>query len=119
VGVNRLRFLLESLACVSASITALNARSQLLVVRGNPAELLPELLRRWQITHLVFEKDDNGYARTRDAAVREIAKDAGVELVDVDGHQLYPVSEVLKRAGGKAPMTMQSLQKVSCPRARH
>ena len=41
---------------LSDEITKTQSESQLLVVRGEPTELLPELWKRWNITHLVIEK---------------------------------------------------------------
>ena len=58
VGVNRWQFLLDSMTVLSENITAVNPKSQLLVVRGPPTTILPFLFRHWQITHLVFEKDE-------------------------------------------------------------
>lgn len=97
---------------VSDNLTKLNDLSQLLVVRGEPNSLLPELWKRWGITHLAFERDPNGYARARDAVVREAAKKAGVEIIERDGHHLYDIQEVINKNKGKPIMTMASYRKV-------
>ena len=83
VGINRFRFLLESMSALSSNITSTQANSQLLVVRGEPTELLPELWKRWDITHLVIEKDPSAYGRRRDALILEAAKKSKVEVVAV------------------------------------
>ncbi|UZJ57312.1 hypothetical protein CBS101457_006632 [Exobasidium rhododendri] len=110
VGLNRFRFLLESMQDVSNSIKAINPASQLLVVRGDPVELLPELFKRWKISHIVFEKDPSGYARRRDEQVIELAKKNDVEVIQRNGHYLYDVEEVVKKNGGKPTMSMKALQ---------
>lgn len=119
VGVNRFRFLLESMSALSESITSLNALSQLLVVRGDPAALIPELLKRWNIDTIAFEADVNAYPRARDAKIREIAKQAGVKVLEVHGHHLYNIDKVLESHGGKATTTMAALRKVGITYASH
>jgi cryptochrome len=113
VGLNRFRFLLESMQDVSDSITAINPASQLLVVRGDPVELLPELFTRWNISHLVFEKDPSGYARRRDEQVLELAKKSKVNVIQKNGHYLWDVEEVVKKNGGNPTMSTTALQGVS------
>lgn len=54
---------------LSASITKLNKKSKLFVLREAPQTLLPKLFKAWNVTHLVFEKDTDAYARDRDASV--------------------------------------------------
>ncbi len=54
--------------------------SRLLVVRGDPGEVLPRVLREWRCSRLTFESDTEPYARARDAAVCAAAKAAGVEV---------------------------------------
>lgn len=53
--MNRFNFLIESMNDLSRSLTRLNNESKLLVVRGSPYTLLPELWKTWGITHLVYE----------------------------------------------------------------
>jgi cryptochrome len=113
VGINRFRFLLESMQDVSDSIHKINDKSQLLVVRGDPVELLPELFKRWKISHIVFEKDPSGYARRRDHQIEELAKKGGVEVVSKNGHYLYDVEEVVEKHKGKPIMSITAFQGVS------
>ncbi|KAJ3114416.1 hypothetical protein HK100_001667 [Physocladia obscura] len=113
VGINRFRFLLESMQTLSDRITEIEPNSQLLVVRGEPTYLLPLLWSRWRITHLVFEKDTSAYGRRRDAAILAAAKTASVIVVAVQGHHLYDPEEVTRRNKGKPTMTISSLQKIA------
>lgn len=97
---------------LSDNVNKTNALSQLLVVRGDPVLLLPELFKRWNISHLVFEKDVNGYARQRDAEVIEAAKKAGVTVINGAGRYLWDVEEVVQRA--EKPVTsLKMLEGVS------
>ena len=109
--MNRFRFLLESMSNLASNITAIEPLSTLLVVRGEPSLLLPELVKRWSITHVVFESDPTGYAARRDAKVKEIMKGLGIEVVTENGHWLYDPEEVVKKHGGKPLTSMSQLQK--------
>ena len=41
---------------LSDQLRLLNDAQKLLVVRGSPQNVLPEMWRQWGITHLVYEK---------------------------------------------------------------
>lgn len=113
VGLNRFQFLLESMQSISDELTALNPAQKLHVLRGPPEDVLPVLWKSWGITHLVFEKDSNGYAKIRDAKVMEMAEKAGVEVVGVHGRHLYDPEEVVKNNEGKGTMTLHQWQGVT------
>ncbi len=58
--------------------SSLKARgSNLLVLRGNPEEVLPKVWKDWKITRLCFEVDTEEYAKKRDAKIKAAAKAAG------------------------------------------
>lgn len=94
---------------VSASITKLNKQSKLFVLREPAVTLLPKLFKAWKITHLVFEKDTDAYAKERDAEVVEHAKKAGVKIVMKSGRTLWDSDEVVKANGGKPTMSMSQI----------
>ena len=71
VGPNRWQFLLDCQEDLSRSLTSLNPRQKLLVVRAAPTDVLPQLFSAWNITHLVFETDPDVHGATRDAAGRK------------------------------------------------
>ncbi|KAM0720408.1 hypothetical protein Q7P37_004544 [Cladosporium fusiforme] len=110
VGPNRWQFLLDCQNDLSASITKLNKNSKLFVLREPAVTLLPKLWKTWGITHLVFEKDTDAYAKERDAKVMQMAKDAGVEVVVKSGRTLWDSDEVVKKHGGKPTMSMSQMQ---------
>ncbi|KAH6668024.1 DNA photolyase [Halenospora varia] len=68
VGVNRRQILIDCQNDLSTSITNLNPKSKLFLMREAPQTLFPKLFKAWKITHLVFEKDTDAYARDRDLA---------------------------------------------------
>ena len=71
-----------------------------------------KLFKAWNITHLVFEKDTDAYARNRDEDVMKQAKEAGVEVIAKMGRTLYDPDELAKANGGKPAMSMTQVQHV-------
>ncbi|EGR48899.1 DNA photolyase [Trichoderma reesei QM6a] len=110
VGVNRFQFLLDCQNDLSQSITKLNKKSKLFVLREGPQTLFPKLFEAWKPTHLVFEKDTDTYARTRDEAVVKAAKEAGVEVITRSGRTLWDSDEIVAHHDGKPTMTIAALQ---------
>lgn len=97
---------------LSASITKLNPKSKLFVLREAPQTLLTKLFKAWNISHLVFEKDTDAYARERDEDVIQQAKDAGVEVISRMGRTLYDPDDLVKANGGKPTMSISQVQHV-------
>ncbi|KAI9727652.1 MAG: hypothetical protein M1828_005880 [Chrysothrix sp. TS-e1954] len=111
VGPNRFQFLLDCQNNLSENLTKLNKKQKLFLVREAPQTVLPKLWKKWRITHLVFEKDVDGYARQRDEEVMKKAKEAGVEVVTRTGRTLYDPDELVKANGGHPTMSMGQVQK--------
>ena len=61
------------------------------------------------MTHLVFEKDTDSYARERDDVVIKAAKDAGVKVVVQSGRTLWDSDDIVRSHGGKPTMSMTQL----------
>ncbi|KAK5995718.1 Cryptochrome-2 [Cladobotryum mycophilum] len=92
-------FTLDCQNDLSMSITKLNEKSKLFVLREAPQTLFPKLFKAWKPTHLVFEKDTDAYARSRDDAVMQAAQEAGVQVVVRSGRTLWDSDRVLQAAG--------------------
>ena len=97
---------------LSASITNLNPKSKLLVLREASQTVLVKLFKAWKISHLVFEKDTDAYARERDQDVVKQAKEAGVEVIVKMGRTLYDPDDLVKANNGKPTMSMTQVQHV-------
>ncbi len=76
-------------------------------MREGPTTLLPKLFNTWKITHLVFEKDTDAYARQRDVEITKLAHDAGVEVVTRVGRTIWDPDRLVEKNGGKATMTQK------------
>ncbi|MCJ1465110.1 hypothetical protein MMC07_003726 [Pseudocyphellaria aurata] len=123
VGPNRWQYLymlmqdnffrLDCQSDLSESITKLNPKSKLFVVREAPQTVLVKLFRAWKISHLVFEKDTDAYARSRDEKIMEIAKEAGVKVITKVGRTLYDPDELVRANGGNPTMSITQVQNAS------
>ncbi|GAO13284.1 uncharacterized protein UV8b_03703 [Ustilaginoidea virens] len=112
-GTNRWQFLLDCQNDLSESISRLNPKSKLFVLREGPQTLFPKLFKAWHVTHLVFEKDTDSYARGRDAVVTRAAEAAGVQVVVRSGRTLWDSDEIVSKNGGNPTMSMTSLLSAS------
>ena len=75
--------------------------------------MLVKLFNAWKITHLVFEKDTDAYARDRDEEVMRQAKEAGVEVITRMGRTLYDPDELVRNNHGKPVMSISQVEHVS------
>ncbi|KAF2717477.1 hypothetical protein K431DRAFT_341343 [Polychaeton citri CBS 116435] len=110
VGPNRFQFLIDCQNDLSSSYQRLNPKQKLWVLREGATTLLPKLMKAWKITHLVFEKDTDAYAKERDTKVVRDAEEAGVTVMIRNGRTLWDSDEVAKKNGGKPTMSATQLQ---------
>ncbi|KAM3851165.1 cryptochrome-2 [Vipera latastei] len=110
VGINRWRFLLQSLEDLDNSLRKLNSR--LFVVRGQPTDVFPRLFKEWGVTHLTFEYDSEPFGKERDAAIVKLAKEAGVEVTTENSHTLYDLDRIIELNGHKPPLTYKRFQAI-------
>lgn len=103
---------LDCQADLSSSIKKLNPKSQLFVIREAPQTLLPKLLKSWNASHLVFEKDTDAYGRERDVEIMKVVKKLGVTVITKTGRTLYDADELVKANGGHPTMTISQVQQV-------
>lgn len=106
----------SSLDCqndLSKSISKINPKSKLFVIREGPQTVFPKLFKAWKVTHVVFEKDTDNYPRQRDAAIAEAARKAGVEVIVRSGRTLWDSDDIVKAHKGKPTMSLSQLQAAS------
>ncbi|GAA6101862.1 cryptochrome-1b isoform X2 [Tachysurus ichikawai] len=110
VGINRWRFLLQCLEDLDASLRKLNSR--LYVIRGQPTDVFPRLFKEWKITHLSYEYDSEPFGKERDAAIKKLANEAGVEIIVRISHTLYDLEKIIALNGGQPPLTYKCFQTI-------
>uniref|UniRef100_H3D186 Cryptochrome circadian regulator 3a n=1 Tax=Tetraodon nigroviridis TaxID=99883 RepID=H3D186_TETNG len=102
------RFLLQCLEDLDANLRKLNSR--LFVIRGQPANVFPRLFKEWKISRLTFEYDSEPFGKERDAAIKKLAKEAGVEVIVKISHTLYDLDKIIELNGGQPPLTYKRFQ---------
>ncbi|MEE6478177.1 hypothetical protein FKM82_011766 [Ascaphus truei] len=108
VGINRWRFLLQCLEDLDANLRKLNSR--LFVIRGQPADVFPRLFKEWDISKLSIEYDSEPFGKERDAAIRKLASEAGVEVIVRISHTLYDLDKIIELNGAQPPLTYKRFQ---------
>lgn len=114
--VSSFRFLLQSLEDLDSSLRKLNSR--LFVIRGQPTDVFPRLFKvtpasnarpyfafkrtqqmlpvipqEWNISRLSYEYDSEPFGKERDAAIKKLASEAGVEVTVCISHTLYDLDK--------------------------
>lgn len=74
--------------------------------------MLVKLFKSWKISHLVFEKDTDAYARDRDKEVAKMAENAGVKVITKVGRTLYDPDSLVHVQQGKPTMSINQVQQV-------
>ncbi|XP_014255348.1 cryptochrome-1-like isoform X2 [Cimex lectularius] len=110
VGINKWRFLLQCLEDIDRSLRNLNSR--LFVIRGQPADILPKLLKEWGTTCLSFEEDPEPFGRVRDQNIIVMCKSMNIGVVTSVAHTLYKLEKIIEKNGGKAPLTYRQFQSI-------
>ena len=110
ISANRWNFLLESLRDLDSQLARLGSR--LFVVRGREVDVLPKLFTEWGVSRLSFETDSEPFGAQRDAVVRHLAKEAGVEVVSKTSHTLFEPGQILHANQGVAPMLFEELMRI-------
>eukprot|EP01135_Chromosphaera_perkinsii_P003431 Nk52_evm55s242 gene=Nk52_evmTU55s242 len=116
VGVNRWRFLQQTLVDLDKSLRKMGSR--LFVIRGSPADVFKEVFEKYTVRLLTWEKDIEPYARERDAQVDLLAKEYGVEVQVCNGHTLYDPQKVFEAGGHSVPLTYQKFANIVSSKLR-
>ncbi|KAL9264830.1 (6-4)DNA photolyase-like protein [Drosera capensis] len=110
-GLNRIRFLCESLRDLDEGLRRVG--SGLVVVKGEPGEVVIRCLKEWNIQKLCFEHDTDPYYQAMDARVKKYASSAGIEVFFPVSHTLFNPEDIIRKNGGKVPLTYQSFLKLA------
>ncbi|OWM81818.1 hypothetical protein CDL15_Pgr007856 [Punica granatum] len=110
-GLNRIRFLLESLSDLDSSLRKLGSR--LLVLKGDPGEVLVRCLKEWNINKLCFEYDTEPYYQSLDEKLKSFASSAGIETFSPVSHTLFNPADIIEKNGGRPPLSYQSFVKLA------
>jgi deoxyribodipyrimidine photo-lyase len=93
----RARFLFANLAALASDLEERGV--PLIVRRGLPESVLPELLRETGAQKLSFEASHGGLAARRDATIQTAAESMGVEVARFEAHTVFAPGEITTAAG--------------------
>ncbi|KAK6284633.1 hypothetical protein POUND7_003585 [Theobroma cacao] len=110
-GISRIRFLLESLADLDLSLKKLGSR--LLVLKGEPSEVLIRCLKEWDVKKICFEYDTDPYYQALDNKIKNYASLAGIEVFSPVSHTLFNPADIIEKNGGRPPLSYQSFLKLA------
>ncbi|KAL6334320.1 hypothetical protein AAG906_014721 [Vitis piasezkii] len=110
-GLNRIQFLLESLVDLDSSLRQLGSR--LLVLKGDPGEVIIRCLKEWEVKRLCFEYDTDPYYQALDIKVKNHASAAGIEVFSPVSHTLFDCADIIQKNGGRPPLSYQSFLKLA------
>jgi cryptochrome len=102
---------LESLIDLDLKLQSLDSR--LILIRGNPQDVFPELLKKWNVSGLYYEKETEPDAVDRDQRISAICQQMEVTVNCTVGHTLFASEDVIKANKGKPPLSLTSFLKVS------
>lgn len=66
---------------------------RLYVIRGTPEAVFQRILSSYDVASVHWEVDTEPYAKKRDVAITEMAKNADVDVLTESSHTLYDVYE--------------------------
>ncbi|KAL9971457.1 hypothetical protein ACROYT_G017620 [Oculina patagonica] len=108
ISRNKWRFLLDCLLDLDCSLRKLNSR--LFIVRGQPIDVFPKLIKQWNITRVTFECDGEPFPQRRDDSVKRLLESQGVEVLVSTSHTLYNIDEVVELNHGNVPVTFKQFE---------
>lgn len=94
----RVTFIYESLAEIDTILRAQGSR--LIVLHGDPVELIPRLALDLKVDVVYANHDDEPYAAPRDQAVSDALKSQGQRLMTFKDHVIFERQEVTTQSGG-------------------
>ena len=119
-GVNVWRFLLESLIDLDNRLQKKPYRTKLNVFLGQPTHIIPQLLKKWNVTMVTFQSSQTSVESSKhDDVIKTIITDHNVNPVTFNSHTLYNPEEILKFNNGKHPVSYKDFRRllpmVGCP----
>jgi len=98
----RISFIYENLKKIDTQLKEYN--SSLLVFKGKPIDVWKELMLKYEVTSIYFNKDYEPYAIKRDAEIIALAKKNNIVVFNSKDQVIFEENEVLK--DNKEPYTV-------------
>ncbi|XP_064397582.1 cryptochrome-2-like isoform X3 [Halichondria panicea] len=105
-GLNRWRFLIESLEDLDKTLQSYGTR--LYVAKGQPLVLLEKLCIRWNVRSMAYQIDKDVDSHILEQTVDVLATKLGITLSKFDGHTLYESEKLVQP--NSAVMTLKEFK---------
>ncbi len=93
----RVWFIYQQIELLKSQLQSMG--SDLIVKYGPPAEVWSQIIREFDISLVVYNRDYESYAKNRDTFVTEFLQSKGVKVESYKDHVLFELNEVLKEDG--------------------
>ncbi|KAF0709092.1 hypothetical protein As57867_006082, partial [Aphanomyces stellatus] len=109
-GARPLQFFLECLEDLDQSLRQLHA-SRLVVLTGDPVEVIPRVAQDWRVSKLCYEMDTGRYGSIRDAKIAAALATTSTRVHAFPGHTLYAADDVRAAYGPSYPIQCADFRK--------
>nr|CZT32451.1 Crypto2_SubDo [Suberites domuncula] len=92
-GLNRWRFLIESLQDLDQSLQAYGTR--LYVAKGQPLAVLEKLCSNWNVSSITYQVDKDVNSHLLEESVDALGKELNISVSKFEGHTLYDTKMLL------------------------
>lgn len=112
-GINVWRFLLESLHDLDNRLQKKPYRTRLNVLIGQPTIILPELIKRWNVTKLTFQASQiSSESMKHDEIIKLIAAEHNIQVFSYYSHTLYNPADIISLNSGQVPITYKEFRRL-------
>lgn len=108
MSANRHKFLHECLEDLQYNLR--ERGSDLILLYGEPVQVLEEVIEKWNVGYISFERDIAPYSMERDTRILSLCNEKNVKVFISDSCTLFPVQKLIELNNGRTPTTMSSIQ---------
>ena len=94
---HRLKFISDAIAGINSYLKSTN--NKIFTFEGKPSEVLSQLIRKYKIKGIFFNKDYEPYARDRDQDIIKMCDEEGVSCYSFKDHVIFEEDEIVKNDG--------------------
>jgi len=117
IGSNRMRFILECLKDLDATLKQMGTR--LFVLRGDSTTVIRKFCRDYEITQMTWMKDAEVFYRQLDLEIKTIVARQEIVTKSFDGQTLFNPDDINESNGGGTPLSKKqfdkAIEKLGCP----
>jgi len=94
---HRLKFISDTITDMNSKLHSTN--NKIFTFKGKPSEVLSQLIKKYKIKAIFFNKDYEPYARERDQDIIKMCDEKGVSCHSFKDHVVFEEDEIVKNDG--------------------